>query len=247
MTQVLASSNWKAFLMLFALVSASLAIFCAEKIFLVSEARGATLSNYNTLSGMENMFLLIEDFEGFQADSLTPPQKDFFSFGSAKIMLDKSNKDKGKDGPTTSLKVLWSATDKYGGWGKGVGTNVDLDKSADFLNFRVLVPEEAGKKDKIKVILEEDDNDDGILQKDQDDAWAGIAEIPATGKWQTVSIPLTDFKDENPGGDGNLNVTRKGGLHTVIFSFPECEKYKAGREYFFDLIFFSHGKPGNSN
>jgi len=88
----------------------------------------------------------------------------------------------------------------------------------------------------------EDDNNDGILQEDKDDSWSAIVTIPAKNEWQLVSVPLSDFSDNNPGGDGILNVNRKGGLHNIIFSFEQAGKYNTSNCWYFDFICFTNAK-----
>jgi len=224
------------------LVLTSVIIFCAERKFLVAEPRGATLSNYEKVPGMDKIFLLMEDFEGFSADSIDLSKENFFSYGSAKITVDHSHSDGSPISLKSSLEVEWTGAENYGGWGKGIGANIDLDITTDFLNFRIFIPEGVKTEESIKIILEEDDNDDGKLQKDKDDAWVYTVNIPVKSGWQMISAPLKDFKDDNEGGDQKFNVTRKGGLHTVIFGFLNTEKYVRGQKWYFDFVCFSHGK-----
>ncbi|HXB40642.1 MAG TPA: glycan-binding surface protein [Bacteroidia bacterium] len=235
-------SNKRAFVVLLLLLSLSAAIFCVEKKFLISEPRGAMISNYDEVAGIKEIILLVEDFEGFVKGTKMPPKENFFDFGNIKTSIDYSSVDNSAISLKSALRAEWKGTDTFGGWGKGIGANIDLDTLTDYLNFRVLFPKENIKEDNIKVMLEEDDNDDGVLQKDKDDAWSCSVNISTGNEWQMVSIPLKNFKDDNEGGDHRFNVTRKGGLHTIIFSFLNSDKYVAGQKWFFDFICFSKGK-----
>lgn len=234
-------TNKKAFSVLLALVFTSLVIFCAEKKFLVAEKRGSGLSKYDQIPWTDKILLLLEDFEGLNPDSALPKEQ-FFSFGSVTLDLDSNRVDEHLIAGKTAIRVSWNQKEGYGGWGKGVGENFDLNEKTDHLNFRILIPNENGGPDLIKVILEEDDNENGALEKDKDDEWFTTISLPASNEWQLVSLPLSDLRDANAGGDGVLNITRKGGLHTVIFSFMQPERYTAKHSWYFDFLFFSSGK-----
>ncbi len=234
-------TNKKAFLVLLALVFTSLVIFCAEKKFLVAEKRGSGLSKYDRIPWADKILLLVEDFEGLNPDSALAKER-LFSYGSAVIGLDNNRVDEHLMAGKTVIRVDWNQAEGYGGWGKGVGENFDVNTETDHLNFRILIPSENGGPDLVKVILEEDDNDNGELEKDKDDEWFTTVSLPASNKWQLVSIPLKDLLDANPGGDGILNITRKGGLHTVIFSFMQPERYTAKHSWYFDFVFFSSSR-----
>ncbi len=233
-------SNKKAFLILAGLVFTSLLIFCAEKKFLVAEKRGSALGKYEKLPWKEKILLLVEDFEGISADTALKNEK-FFSYGSVGIRL--SDPKEGSDllSGETTLEVEWKDKEPFGGWGKGVGENLDLDAETAYLNFRIYIPASNGQNDLLKITLEEDDNDNGVLEKEKDDSWSSRVTIPAKDRWQLISIPLKDFTDDSPGGDDKLNISRKGGLHTLIFSFTQPKKYKKGTKWYFDFIFFSSG------
>jgi hypothetical protein len=234
-------SNKKAFFILAALVFFSALILSAERNFLVAEKRGANLGKYESLPWKDKILLLIDDFEGIAADTLLPKEK-FFSYGGSAIKLDKVMVDDELVAGHSSLELNWKGTEAYGGWGKGIGENFDLDVAGAYLNFRVYIPTLNGEHESLKILLEEDDNDNGKLEKDKDDAWIAVITIPTKDHWQMISIPLTDFQDDNQGGDHVFNVTRKGGLHTLIFSFTNTEKYTVSHKWYFDFIFFSSEK-----
>ncbi|MGZ3903946.1 MAG: glycan-binding surface protein [Bacteroidia bacterium] len=232
----------KALFVLLALVLTSLLVFCAEMKFLVPKPRGSSMHNYKNTEYADRIILLVEDFEELDTTKVVLKKENFFDYGNAKISVDRTFIKNDPISLTSVLKVTWQGSDNYGGWGKGIGANIDLDTLNDFLNFRIYVPKDTMSVETIKIILEEDDNDDGKLQKDKDDAWYYLADIPEKGKWKMVSIPLKDFADDNEGGDHRFNVTKKGGLHTIIFNFQHPEKYLSGRFWYFDFICFSKGK-----
>jgi len=234
-------SNKKALTLLLILVFTSLALFCLEKKFLVAQKRGTGLNSYAKIPWLDKILLLVDDFEGMSADTSLLQEK-FFEYGSARIGLDTSRIDTHPLALGAALKVTWNGEAEYGGWGKGVGENIDLDVNSDHLTFRIYVPKTNPDDELIKIILEEDDNDDGKLQKDKDDTWFCLASVEPRDEWQLLSIPLKDFKDENDGGDHVFNVNRKGGLHTIIFSMMRTDKYTPASAWYFDFIFFSAEK-----
>ena len=217
-----------------------------EKKFLVSELRGETLSNYGQIKWFDKINLLVDDFEGLR-DSTSLQKASFFSYGSIKIASDTLQNDKSILASNSCLKIVWNNTEKFGGWGKGVGKNIDINTATDHLNFRIYVPKSNGNDEVIKIMLEEDDNYNGALDKDKDDSWFYRVNVPANDKWQFISIPLKDFADENPGGDGVLNISRKGGLHTIIFSFEQVEKYTTNHKWYFDFICFTNEKVAGTD
>jgi hypothetical protein len=237
-------SNKRAFFILAMLFLTAVTIFCAEKKFLKVEKRGTVLSRYEHIKWFDKMILLVEDFEGFtRSDSAILQREAFFSYGSVKISLDTSQVDANTvTASKTAIKAEWKGAEQFGGWGRGIGINIDLDTATDYLNFRVYVPKGNGNDEVIKVILQEDDVEDGKFKADQDDEWFCNVTIPAKDQWQTISVPLKSFSDGNNGGDGIMNITRRGGLHNIIFSFEQFEKYTANNKWYFDFIFFSNEK-----
>lgn len=235
-------SNKVALKILLTLVLTVVSIFCLEKKYLIAEMRGETLSHYVSIEWADNVVLLIDDFEGFATDSLSVQKAGLFGYGKSKISLDSTHVDKNIMASKTCIKIDWSGNDSYAGWGKGVGKNVDLNTATDHLNFRVLIPKSTGPEEHVFVKLEEDDNSNGILDEDKDDSWSFKLNMKASDKWQLVSIPLKDFKDTNVGGDSILNISRKGGLHTIIFSFEQADKYTPEHNWYFDFICFTNEK-----
>jgi hypothetical protein len=235
-------SNKPAIKILFSLFVTAVLIFFVERKYLVAEIRGETLSNYSSISWIDQIVLLIDDFEGLASDSVSVQKAGFFGYGRAKISLDTAHLDRNLTASKTCMKIDWRGTDGYAGWGKGVGKNIDINTYTDFLNFRVLVPKSSGAEETLIVRLEEDDNSNGILDEAKDDSWTYTVKLKPQDKWQLISIPLTDFADANAGGDSLLNISRKGGLHTVIFSFDQVEKYKPEHNWYFDFICFTTGR-----
>lgn len=204
--------------------------------------RGSSLSSYESLKWINNIHLLIDDFEGFGSDKGTLEKSNFFFFGSTAISIDTTQTDKAIIASKTALKTTWTGAENFGGWGKGVGSNIELSVASDYVNFRIYCPKSNGSTEKIKIILEEDDNENGILEKDKDDTWGYMLNLSCKDEWQFVSIPLKSFTDENDGGDNQFNVTKKGGLHNIIFQFMQPETYTKNHTWYFDFICFSNKK-----
>jgi len=236
-------SNKRALYILLILVFTSVVLFCLEKQFLKVAKRGSAISRYEKIPWIDKIRLLVDDFEELVNDKASLRNERFFSYGSAGISLDNSLIDKSIYAGQSAIKVTWNSVETYGGWGKGVGENLDLDAETDYFNFRICIPESKDTVEELSIIIEEDDNDDCKLQQEKDDQWTYTARIAPAPGWQFISIPLKLFSDNNEGGDHIFNVTRKGGIHTLVFSFPEKRKYEAGHSWYFDFIFFSEIKP----
>lgn len=227
-------------MILLGLVLAALVAFTLEQKFLFVEKRGSALSHYeDKIKWADKIILLVEDFEGITPGDLALKSADFFTFGSAKIFVDTTQSDGNTISSKSSMKVEWDSTFNYGGWGKGLGINIDLDPNTDYLTFRAYVPASNGNDEKIKIVLQEDDLNDGLYDVNTDDEWNYMADITAKDQWQIISIPLKIFFDANKGGDGILNITRKGGLHNIAFAFNQPEKYTKHHKWYFDFVCFS--------
>jgi hypothetical protein len=239
-------SNRRAIIILLTLVFTSAILFFTERKFLIAHPRGTSLINYEGIKWINNIHLLVDDFEGISADSNSLQKNNFFSFGSIGISVDTMQSDHSAIASKTTLKAEWNGAEAFGGWGKGMGTNVELSTETDYLNFRVYLPKSNGSVEKLKIILEEDDNNNGVLEKDKDDTWAYTANLTCKDSWQFISIPLKNFTDDNDGGDNVFNVTKKGGLHNIIFQFDQPESYTTQHKWYFDFICFSNKKIGGN-
>lgn len=238
-------SNRKALMILQLFVFTAVTLFLLEKKFLVSETRGATLSHYADFNGISDVLLLVDDFEGFDASvrgDSSLRAAGFFEYGSIKIDLDAKHVDENTLAAKTAVKAEWNMSEGFGGWGKGVGANIELNPQVSCVNFRILFPDQGLEEDVIRVMLQEDDDEDGILNETKDDKWGCVFKIKPSTNWQTISLPLNEFAHEGEGGDGILNVDRKGGLHNIIFNFERSDRYENGFTWYFDFICFTNGK-----
>ncbi len=206
---------------------------------------------------------VVEDFEGLADGSsdLDFKKNGIFTFGNIKAAIIGKTDVKNEYLGERSIRLVKEGKLTYGGWGKGIGANVELNPNQDYLNFYVY-PTASNKNDIIKIELQEDDNGDNVYEKDMDDSWIYVqklssgspseenknAAINGTFGWELISIPLNKFKDSNRGGDGIFNINYKQGkLLCFIVSFlnPEQEVSKPSKDkqtWNFDFICFSKGK-----
>ena len=190
---------------------------------------------------------VIEDFEGFSNGTSDLKANGVFTFGSVKVAIERNDPANHIYLGDRFLKLEKEGKAEFGGWGKGVGLNVELNPAQDYLNFYVAFPTRTtiggGNATAIKIELQEDDNGDNVYENKMDDSWTVIQKFDQNSKkenWQLISIPLNKFSDANPGGDGALNAGYKNGkLLCIIFSFVDVKA--AAPTIFFDFLCFSKG------
>jgi beta-mannanase len=197
---------------------------------------------------------LLEDFEGLADGSSGLKENGVFSFGFAKVEVDSKVHAVPLDYcGRKALRIERTDKPAYGGWGKGIGANIDLVPTEDYLNFYVYFPLNTPlveASNALKIELQEDDNQDNVYKREQDDSWTYtlvIENVPVAKKaeeqWSLISIPLSKFKDDNPGGDGDFNISyQEGKLFSVIFSFVGENNFRVKQECYFDFVCFSKGK-----
>lgn len=201
---------------------------------------------------------LIEDFEGF-ADGFSDvdnKRNGLFTYGSIKTSIGTPDeKSESNYIGNRSLQVVKNESVVFGGWGKGVGANVELFQELDYLDFYIKTIQSSTALN-IKIQLQEDDNGNGTFEKEQDDVWVYTLPLKEeTAAWELISLPLDKFSDENPAGDGVFNVNYKQGkLICLIISFVNPSVSASQKEkpikgsWLFDFFCFSKGKlpTGNS-
>lgn len=193
-------------------------------------------------TGYGQVRFLLEDFEGLASGQEAFHEEGIYTYGSAKAVADKSNTTgKGYSGDRC-IRISWNGRETFGGWGKGIGMNMQLDAATDNLNFYLYTQSFTGTAH-IKVGLTEDDNGNDAFSGDHDDEWVSTVTVNGKNEWQLISIPVSAFTDNNHGGDGKFNVTYKDGkLLTFSVRFPEKEGIPSGSSWYFDFICFSKGK-----
>ncbi|MBA3705671.1 MAG: hypothetical protein H0W84_07140, partial [Bacteroidetes bacterium] len=176
------------------------------------------LNNESSLNAQ--LKFIVEDFEGL-ADGIPDLKKNgIFTYGNIKASIEQNNTTHPDNSGVylggRAVKLIKEGNLSYGGWGKGIGLNVELDLQKDYLNFYVL----PGKTTDIKIELQEDDNSDNIYDKNADDSWTYVQKLDVKNKWQLVSVPLIKFQDANNGGNSLLDINyKKGKLICLIISF----------------------------
>lgn len=187
---------------------------------------------------------VLEDFEGFSNGVSELKNNGLFTFGNIKAEVDSkihsALKIKQPYSGANAIKIDIGGKGDFGGWGKGVSINLELDASSDYLNFYINYQEAAGTK--IRIELQEDDNNDHVYTKEMDDSWGFVYSLEPKKTWQLVSIPLNKFKDANYAGNGNFDIGyKRGKLFTLIFSFTEPAFLKSKHTMYYDFISFSKG------
>ncbi len=181
----------------------------------------------------------IENFEGYHEGQKDLNAGALFIYGS--IVSTVSTVQGPATGKEKSLQVSWSGKDTYGGWGKGLGMELTLNPAED--HFNILVKSSSLMPVTLQLILQEDDNGDGIFNEAHDDAWMHEIKIEASAPWQIFSLPLSAFKKSNTGGDGYFNVNAKEGrLLAFVVNYPNLNDSNSTGNWYFKGISLSKGK-----
>lgn len=201
-----------------------------------------------SISCFPQLKFIIEDFEGLTDGNSDIKENGIFTYGSGKVSVDsklfsQQNSYLGQ----RAIKFSREGKLNFAGWGKGVGLNIELDQKLDHFNFYACIPDLSIGSITIRIEMQEDDNADNVYHKETDDAWSYTLSLTpskeSNEKWKLVSIPLTQFKDSNQGGDGSLNVGfKQGKLFTVIMGYTDKISTKEKQECYFDFLCFSKGK-----
>lgn len=196
---------------------------------------------------LSQLKFVVEDFEGFDRGGRELGESSFFTFGGVQQEF-SSGKCTGQDySGKRCLRVSKKDRMEFGGWGKGISRFIELDQRHDHLNFYVL-SEKGNKPVTFRIEIQEDDNNDGQFKNEQDDLWSSRITIEGTGQWQLVSIPLSRFRDVNPGGDAGFNISyHHGKLCVLLFTIEDARNHSGNDTWYFDFISFSknslpHGK-----
>jgi hypothetical protein len=187
---------------------------------------------------------LIDDFEGLADGTTDLKSNGFFTYGNIKAEIssaahtvDQKQAYAGK----RAMKIETSGKEDFGGCGKGLNVNVELDHEADHFNFYINYT--GTEITKIIFQFQEDDNNSQHFEKEMDDVWDYVYTPENKKGWQLVSIPLSKFKDSNFAGNNYFDVGyRKGKLLGFLISFPEKDFLHGKHIMYFDFLSFSKGK-----
>src|SRR6266487_7001118 len=109
---------------------------------------------------------LVEDFEGMSDVASDIKANGVFTYGNIKANIDSKMNNKMYSGKRC-IRLTKEGKKLFGGWGIGIGLNIQLDVSSDFLNFYIY----ANDTCTLRIELQEDDNGDNVFEKEQDDVW----------------------------------------------------------------------------
>jgi hypothetical protein len=194
---------------------------------------------------------LVDDFEGMANGSADLKTNGFFSFGNIKTSVESGIHSDDIEhhayAGNRAFKAEVLGKGEFGGWGKGLSVCLELDQQQDYINFYINYQD--AQSTKIKIEIQEDDNNSHVYEKEMDDAWTYMYNPEIKKGWQLVSIPLSKFKDGNTGGDGTFNIGYKTGkLFCLLMSFDDPAFLKSKHVLFLDFICFSKGAlPVGSN
>ena len=197
------------------------------------------------LWGYPQLKTVIEDFEGF-ADG----QSDFsgtgmYAYGDVLFETEQKITSKSSYSGRRALRVSRIEKEFFGGWGMGLGLMKELDAKKDYINFYLKVsnPEQTILKT-IRILIQDDDNHNITYEEDADDTWYyDLAVSNDDEEWRLISIPLSDFKDLNKGGDHQFNINhREGRLLTLSFDLSQALSKVGDFNCYFDFISFSEGR-----
>jgi len=195
---------------------------------------------------------IIEDFEGFADGHSDLKINGVFTFGSISAGIDHKKILENKDKDPVYLGERYITINKlgnmdFGGWGKGINLFIEIDPTTDYFNFFAYLPSGSENSNSIRIELQDDDNDNSVYEKESDDSWIYLQKlesenISSGAGWQLISIPLSKFKDDNPGGDGVFNINyKKGKILGFSMNFYDTQQIKNKQSLSFDFFSFSKG------
>lgn len=197
------------------------------------------------LSLVAQLKYIVEDFEGLATDNKSLAKNGVFAYGNINAAIQEGGNTGSNYINDRFITLSCNAEVEHGGWGKGMNTLIELNRTTDHFNFFCNY---SGKKGTLCIELREDDNGDGIYQETLDDAWIWevvLKPTPDSDPWNVFSVPLDDLKDRNTGGDGTFNCSYKGGkLLELLFVLDHLQK---NEQVSFDFLNFSYGKFVKAN
>jgi hypothetical protein len=181
------------------------------------------------------------DFDGLTVGDTDLPDGDF---GSNDLQYEIAENPAGENDMlgdrVLKLQLNWQSGS--GVFGKATSRFFELNVATDKLNFYFL--NTAGAAIPVKIILTEDDDNNNYFEFWADDRWIFVQQIPAAAGWQLFSIPLSNFYDDNSGGNGifDASYTGAGGmLFSVSFHFQKTQNMSHETHYM-DMITFTEGE-----
>lgn len=140
------------------------------------------------------------------------------------------------------LNLSWGGGS--GEFGKALSRFIDLNAGSDRLNFYFYNALTNSADSLLEVVITEDDNSNNTYEYMADDKWVDTIVIHRQAGWQLISLPLSAFRDGNPGGNGIFDAGYAGAgsmLFSVSFVFLHTNAASSSAQYFIDMISFSEG------
>jgi hypothetical protein len=196
----------------------------------------------NLRSPSASLVSVVYDFDGLDVGQTDLPDGDYgngdlsYAIAANPLVSDVTG--------DRSLRISLGWQSGQGEFGKATMRFVELNASADYLNFYIYNTSSSGNA-VITVVIAEDDDADDFFNGAVDDKWAKDLTIASSPSWQLVSIPLSGFYDANPGnGNGVFDAAYSnaaGMLFTVGFIFKKPQATSVSDAYYIDMICFSNG------
>jgi hypothetical protein len=140
------------------------------------------------------------------------------------------------------ISLAWNTG--HGEFGKTINRFIEIDPSADKLNFYFYNPIANLGDASIDAVIQEDDHKGASFDNALDDEWLSNIKINRQAGWQLISLPLKNFKDNNTGGNGVFDngYTHGGGkIFNVEIRANRVNPSETSAKYYVDMIAFSEG------
>lgn len=186
---------------------------------------------------------IVYDFDGFDLNQTSIPEGDY-SYGDLayKITANPLNQSHMLGDRVLRADVTWNAG--YGAFGRGVTRYIEMNRATDRFNFFIYNPTSNNQSATIEIVLGDDDNLDKVYSSSSDDSWRKEITVPGGNNWQLISVPLSDFIDSNPGGNGVFDIAftqNKGVLLQVELKFLKKNPTAINATFYLDMLCFSEG------
>ena len=186
---------------------------------------------------------LVYDFDGLDIGQTSLPEGDYYlndlryqvaanPLASNDMLGDRVLK----------LNLNWNAGN--GTFGRGISRYIEFDPNQDKFNFFIYNPVSNNQNAILDVLIADDDDKSNNYNYSNDDSWKKSLVISGSSGWQFISIPLKDFIDSNPGGNGIFDIAftqNKGMLLQVEFRFNKTTSVLSNPVFYIDMINFSEG------
>ncbi|MGZ3865563.1 MAG: glycosyl hydrolase [Bacteroidia bacterium] len=183
---------------------------------------------------------VVYDFDGLDENQTDLPEGDYnlndLSYSAVGSPLPYNDMVGDK---VLKLNLNWNAGN--GSFGKGISRFIEFDANRDVFNFYFYNPFYNNQDAVVDVIITDDDNQDNVYEFTSDDNWQKSLTIPASAGWQLISIPLKDFRDTNPYGDGIFNIafTANQGMLLMAEFYFRRQNEAGSAVFYIDMINFS--------